>query len=716
MKRDEFNNYNIQNADGHIDVQEDSLKNIKETIQVSEVEKEEETFTSSETNNVQEGKEEQSFESTSSETPSSNNSINTSTATTSGATGAIGAVGGVVGAVAASTLIVIGVINLPAIPTVTVELLTRSSSTLAFSINTNIEDQSTLTVSLKGVDYEISTPFQEYIKFYDLRENEVYTLSVYENDTSRYSSNFFTNDVEEVNNIFIEVTSYIDDKLCFYFVDEDQREKRGEKLYTVTVKDKSGKILLADDTNTPKEYEMNNFTTDVAIYVAVNGVITAGVQVYKPVYDYEHIEWIWGDEGDTVTAIIPALNETEPYYVRDIRNFEIDRKEPTCTEDGYVIKQAAFIGPDKNKYENERKFPLPSEGHDFSNMTYSWSNDYHVCHAEATCSVCQTKISESVNVNIEEIVTEKGLSFARYTASFQNEHFETKYHYENVVFGSYPQTLEKDESVISRLDEEYGNPEDWLTYQYYASGDNMPFMYYKDVDTDYDGEFDYRGVYFNEYRPINTTDEIGSTSYQYDNGYEKDTFYWFKYEPIRWSVLDADDGKLFITTEMILDSQSFYHESAEAPFIHNNGEGYANNYELSDIRLWLNNEFLSYAFLEESNDVISTTVVDNSLASTLDSANEYICNDTEDKLFLLSRAETNQYLSIDASAIGTDYAKCQGLYVASEDNNSFYSLRSPYPNQPYQTRYITNEGKVAYDSITKTSLGVRPACWINIDL
>ena len=714
MKKDEENNLNIENKDGEFKVDEDSLKNIKEeNIKVPEIQQEEdEVFQSSEDYKYEEDEEKKSFNNL----DSSNSSTGTESAGATSGASAAAAVGGVVAVVAVSAVLVLGIVKLPTIPAVDVHLLKTSSSSLTFSINTNIEDLSTLTVSLKGVDYEISTPFQEYVKFTNLKQNEVYTLSIYDNETSRYSSTYYTNDQEEIQNISINVTSYIDDKLFFYFEDADS----GEKLYTVTCKNKAGKVVYSNDTNTPRDYEIDNFMEDLAIYVYANGVLEAGVQVFKPVYDYQHINWIWGEYGENITAIIPSINETDDYYVRDIRNFEIDRKDPTCTENGYVIRQAAFIGPDKNRYENEKEFVLPSAGHDFSDVTYTWSNNYHVCKAEATCPHCGTSIEESVEVEVAEVVTENEVSYTQYQASFENEVFGIRNHYEDLYYGSYPQSKVNDSSIISELDEEYGDPitssEKWTSYEYYADSEVSSYMYYVDVDTDEDNQYDYRGVYFSSYRPINTTDTLGNSSYQYDNGYLVNETYWFKYEPIKWDVLDQEDGKLLVTSNIILDSQSFYHEMSEELFRHHEGMGYANNYEFSDIRLWLNETFYNEAFNEFKDNVIYTTVIDNSLASTLDSSNPYTCNNTEDKIFLPSRFETHDYLtSSELIANGSDYAKSQGLYVALENDNAFWGLRTPYPNQPYQVRYITNDGSTSYDSINKTSLGVRPTLWINID-
>ena len=711
MKKDELNNLNVNNTDGEFHVDESSLSNIKEISEVPEIEKSEsEVFQASEENKSEEVNESSSFD------HGTNQEIDTTSSSTAGASSAsaaVGAVGGVVGVVAASTVLVLGIVALPTIPTIDVTLISASSSSLSFSLNTNIEDHSTLTISLKGVDYEVSTPFQEYVKFTELKKNETYTLSVYDNDISRYSSSFFTNDKEEINNITINVTSYIDDKLYFYFEDAAS----GDKRYTVTVKNSAGEVIFIDEVNTPKQYEIDNVKEDVAIFVSVDGIISAGVQVFKPIYDYNNINWVWGEYGETVTAIIPSTNDTDDYYIRDIRNFEIERKEATCLEDGYSLRQAAFIGPDKNRYEDEKRFTLPSLGHDFSDITYTWSNNYHSCKATSTCSECGTSIEESVVTTESQIVTNTNVSYTKYVATFENDNFSTKVHYDDVTYGSYPQSIVNDSSVISGLDAQYGNPISqsgkWTTYNYYAEGNISSYMYYVDVDTNNDSKLDYRGVYFTDYRPINTTDELANSSYQYDNGYLVNTTYWFKYEPIEWNVLDQGNGQLFITSKVILDSQSYYHQMSEQAFSHNNGDGYANNYELSDIRLWLNNEFYNKAF---NSDAIATTEVDNSLSSTLDSANQYVCNNTNDKVFLLSRYEMNKYLSSnDLGAYASDYAKCQGLCVGVSDNKGFWSLRTPYPNASHQVRYITNNGTTLYDSITKTSLGVRPACYINIE-
>lgn len=716
MKKDELNNLNINNEDGQYRASEDSLKNIKEIQNTPEIAKEEqEIFQASEENKIKEEFEKQSFDNANnSEGDGGASSTSGSASAAAGGASAVAAVGGVVAVVAISAVFVLGVVKLPVIPAVDVHLLLASSTSLAFSLNTNIENHEELTITLQGAGYQVTTPFQEYVKFVDLQKNEIYKLIVLQNgESSRYSSNFYTNEKEDPNNISITVTSYIDDKLFFHFEDS----LPGEKLYTVTVKNKKGDVIFVEDTVTPKEYEIDNFVEDVAIFVAINGTITAGTQVFKPLYDYENINWVWGEYGETVTAIIPSTNGTADYYVRDIRNFEIDRQDPTCTEDGFVIRQAAFIGPDKNRYESQKEFTLPAAGHDFSDVTYTWSNHYNTCSAEAICPVCGVKIEESVEAVVTN-VEENDISYTKYTATFENENFSTRRHFEDLTYGSYPQSKENDTSITSSLDAQYGTPisdvDKWTSYEYYANSELANYMYYVDVDSDSDNQYDYRGVYFTSYRPISTTDELGNSSYQYDNGYQTNTTYWFKYEPIQWDVLHVDEDKLFITSRIVLDSQSYYHEMNDQQFVHNGKNGYANNYELSDIRNWLNDAFYNSAF-KANEQIILTSEVDNSLESTLDNTNAYVSDNTNDKMFLLSRSEINDYLSNNELSItASDYAKSQGLYVALSDNNAFWALRTPYPSQSYQIRYVTNTSSVTYDSIDKTSLGVRPACYIDI--
>lgn len=84
-----------------------------------------------------------------------------------------------------------------------------------------------------------------------------------------------------------------------------------------------------------------------------------------------------------------------------------------------------------------------------------------------------------------------------------------------------------------------------------------------------------------------------------------------------------DDGKPMYVSEKFLDLVEYDDNS--------------NNYKNSSIRKWLNGGFLNKAFSDDS--LIATTEVKNFTASTCQNTNPYVCENTNDKIFLLSRQD-----------------------------------------------------------------------------
>lgn len=193
--------------------------------------------------------------------------------------------------------------------------------------------------------------------------------------------------------------------------------------------------------------------------------------------------------------------------------------------------------------------------------------------------------------------------------------------------------------------------------------------------------------------------------YEYNNNqYAKYDNDYYLVEPIKWRFLDSGEGKVFVVSDLILDQHRY--------------DGSSNNYENSEIRNWLNNDFLNKAFADQS--VIATTSVDNSVASTGLDSNTYVCETTYDKLFLLSRQEAqnaNYEFENDAdrSAKVTDYAKARGVITSSDDyvNNGYWWLRSPRSANSYSAYFVYSDGYITgmVDGLSE-NYGVRPACWI----
>ena len=188
--------------------------------------------------------------------------------------------------------------------------------------------------------------------------------------------------------------------------------------------------------------------------------------------------------------------------------------------------------------------------------------------------------------------------------------------------------------------------------------------------------------------------------------------YYFKVEPIRWRILSEDGGSAFILADGILANK-----------VYDTGGSSSNNYKNSDIRAWLNGEFLNVAFGEVAQSLIETTEVDNSASSTGDSSNQYACENTFDKVFLLSSREATDSAYGFASSSSTsdtarcmtvsDYARSAGAYM--DTSSSYFGcgrwwLRSPYSHSSYDARNVIYRGSADYYSLVGYDyLGVVPA-------
>ena len=252
-----------------------------------------------------------------------------------------------------------------------------------------------------------------------------------------------------------------------------------------------------------------------------------------------------------------------------------------------------------------------------------------------------------------------------------------------IYFGSYPQSRVTDTALVSALNSAGGS---WVSYGYY-SGNNSAgtmkssdYMKYKDVS--YNGE-KYRAVTFSNYRPRTTTASFSeSNTIQSDNGYTTGNVYWFKYEPLKWKVLDADEGLIMCSS--IIDSQAYnncYYCTDDSQFnVYSDSAmtNYASDYATSSIRQWLNDDFYNIAFSSDDKENIKISTLNNDgyytitggVISNPDLA-KFDSASTNDRVFMLSYDEVlntsygfaDSYRTADTARklSGTDYAYCQGL-------------------------------------------------------
>ena len=294
-----------------------------------------------------------------------------------------------------------------------------------------------------------------------------------------------------------------------------------------------------------------------------------------------------------------------------------------------------------------------------------------------------------------------------------------------ITFGSYPQsevTKESDSATYAKLEAATKN---WVSYKYYSGDGNCGsmkqgnWMEYADMDINGDGANDYRAVRFTQYRPSWTSDPCSSdNSFQDNNGYKVNNIYYFKYEPLKWQVLDPKKG--LVLSKSIIDSQAYsntiYKNGTDAygfTAYWNNASytKYANDYATSSIRKWLNEDFYNTAFTSAQKQNILPTTLNNSAYST--DCSKYDSVSTTDNVFLLSYSEARNapYGFTDSEtrkAVGTDYAKAQGLSVSS-NKCSYWRLRSAGSYSKYACS-VYSVGYVDINYYVNDSyFGVRPA-------
>lgn len=199
-------------------------------------------------------------------------------------------------------------------------------------------------------------------------------------------------------------------------------------------------------------------------------------------------------------------------------------------------------------------------------------------------------------------------------------------------------------------------------------------------------------------------------------------------EPIRWIVLDRRDDRLLLLSDKVLDVRKYH------------GEFEPVTWQKSDIRKWLNGEFLLRAFSAEERRLIRRTSLDNPDNTDYDTAGG---NATEDQIFLLSIKEAQKYFiegiperkdkgkesgnadfngvylystdTIEAVGYHTDYAEAQKVY-SSEYGTSWWWLRSPGIIS-MSAAYVTVDGYICVSGLNVLNAegGVRPALWLNLE-
>lgn len=284
---------------------------------------------------------------------------------------------------------------------------------------------------------------------------------------------------------------------------------------------------------------------------------------------------------------------------------------------------------------------------------------------------------------------------------------------DTIELGCYPQSKVENSTLISELN---SIELKWISFEYMIWEDNTfhPDNYMKFADVNYEGE-KYRAVTFSRYRTENPKKEgKEDDSNQYENGYKTDEIYWFKYEPVKWTVLDAKKG--LILSKTVIDARAFSETVYEGEKVNPVKHVYyndaqlkheASDYKTSSLREWLTDDF--YNIFSESEKTLMNEAKLNDIK-----INDYIFILSYEDIKNTDYGFSSNGAIIDESkrATATDYAKCQGV-ACDFYGNASWILRTPVDSGTVCGVY--EEGFVVSNcNAGDTFYGVRPAMHVDL--
>ena len=194
---------------------------------------------------------------------------------------------------------------------------------------------------------------------------------------------------------------------------------------------------------------------------------------------------------------------------------------------------------------------------------------------------------------------------------------------------------------------------------------------------------------------VTVGDIITFGQYEQDNDLTNGT------EPIEWQVLAVEEDRILVISKYGLDAKPYNTARTDV------------TWESCSLRAWLNEEFYSSAFsAAEQGRIVQVTLEnpDNGTYGTVGGS------DTNDRIFLLSIDEAEQYLGSATArqCRATAYAKANGAGVNANNGYSWWWLRSPGFARNFAA-YVGVSGNVIPfgDSVDLTDALAWPALWLS---
>ncbi len=187
--------------------------------------------------------------------------------------------------------------------------------------------------------------------------------------------------------------------------------------------------------------------------------------------------------------------------------------------------------------------------------------------------------------------------------------------------------------------------------------------------------------------------------------YEKVGSEYYKVEPIVWEIQEERDGRILLLSRDIIDAREY--------------DGESNHYARSEIRGWLNGAFLQKAFTAEEQRRVAVTSVRNGSDSVAEEDNEYICEDTRDKIFLPSVRELARLGREDRKRPVSDYARAQGASKVEKPDClkdgrgcGWWLSRSPNALDENIVDIVDADGSFTFAPVDDEAYGIAPALFL----
>lgn len=290
-----------------------------------------------------------------------------------------------------------------------------------------------------------------------------------------------------------------------------------------------------------------------------------------------------------------------------------------------------------------------------------------------------------------------------------------------VEFGSYPQA----EVITQEMSEKY--PAGMLSEEDYIISDS-DYSALEGASWNADNDATVGGVKYRRVRKEDATYVSSTDRYQFDWEGGK-VWHYFKYEPIKWRILEVSGNTALLLSDKVLDDRR-YHENP-VPI----------TWERSTMRSWLNGysakenlqgaDYAGKGFIDRAFSASEKAAIVKSKLKNPDNDKTEIDggNDTEDYVFLLSQQEMwstagavsygfvkDRTVADEARiAKASTYAKAMGVYVRSQAGNCWWWLRTPgdVGAKVLEVKYDGSYGGRFGDHVASNNVGVRAALYLN---